>query len=54
MKTRDPGKLFIFCEYLFKFILTDTLLLIQVSKMTYIVRNKTFLKTDFCILNAFQ
>ena len=54
MNRRDPDKLFMFREYLFKFIPTDTLSLIQASKMTYIVRNKTFLMTDFCILNAFQ
>ena len=55
MNRRDLlDKLFIFREYLFKFTPTDTLLLIQASKMTYTVRNKTFLMTDFFVLNAFQ
>ena len=50
----DTEKLFIFCEYLFICIHTDMLSLLQASKMTYIVRKKTFFITDFCILNAFN
>ena len=41
-------------QYLYKFIPTDTISLLQASKMTYIARNRTILIPDFCILNAFQ